>query len=94
MFVLLPSETHKTRKYGTTAWTKQSTAESLSGASKYERGVPRSRHKKASNAESNMTGGSYKIHEITGRQIENSQIKMIGTSLTGGKNKEKIINLK
>ena len=39
MFVLLPSETHKTRKYGTTAWTKQSTAESLSGASKYERGV-------------------------------------------------------
>jgi len=51
-------------------------------------------HKKASNAESNMTGGSYKIHEITGRQIENSQIKMIGTSLTGGKNKEKIINLK
>ena len=51
-------------------------------------------HKKASNAESNMTGGSYKIHEITGRQIENSQIKMIGTSLTGGKNMEKIINLK
>ena len=41
-----------------------------------------------------MTGGSYKIHEITGRQIENSQIKMIGTSLTGGKNMEKIINLK
>lgn len=26
--------------------------------------------------------------------VENSQIKMIGTSLTGGKNKEKIINLK
>ena len=51
-------------------------------------------HKKASNAESKMTGGSYKIHEITGRQIENSIIKMIGTSLTGGKNKEKIINLK
>ena len=51
-------------------------------------------HKKASNAESKMTGGYYKIHEITGRQIENSIIKMIGTSLTGGKNKEKIINLK
>jgi len=43
MFVLLPSAIHKTRKYGTTAWTKQSTTESLSGASKYERGtVPRS----------------------------------------------------
>ena len=37
MFVLLPLETHKTRKYGTTAWTKQSATESLSGASKYER---------------------------------------------------------
>ena len=41
MFVLLPLETHKTRKYGTTAWTKQSATESLSGASQYER-VPRS----------------------------------------------------
>ena len=37
MFVFLPSETHKTRKYGSTAWTKQSVTESLSGASKYER---------------------------------------------------------
>ena len=39
MFVLLPLETHKTRKYVTTAWTKQSTTESLSGASQYERGT-------------------------------------------------------
>ena len=39
MFVLLPLETHKTRKYGTTAWTKQSATESLSGASQYERGT-------------------------------------------------------
>ena len=39
MFVLLPSEIHKTRKYGTTAWTKQSATESLSGASQYERGT-------------------------------------------------------
>jgi len=37
MFVLLLSETHKTRKYGTTAWTKQSAAESLSRASQNER---------------------------------------------------------
>ena len=37
MFVFLPSETHKTRKYGTTAWTKQSAAESLSRASQNER---------------------------------------------------------
>ena len=51
-------------------------------------------HQKATNAECLMTGGSYNIHFSTGRQIDNSKITIIGTSLTGGENKEKIINLK